>query len=114
MMEMSPLQECSCCLARSPLMNRQMSWKGILKVMYHKHYKTLMALFPKSKVLKRLVSSGWQPKWPQPPHKKKLTFLLGFRLFTKITGKTLENPDPGVWHASCGCNISGKCQMFFR
>ena len=33
-----------------------MSWKGIVKVTFPSHLKTLMALFPKSKVLKGPVS----------------------------------------------------------
>ena len=32
-----------------------MSWKGIVKVTFPSHLQTLMALFPKSKVLKGLV-----------------------------------------------------------
>ena len=37
-----------------------MSWKGIVKVTFPSHLQTLMALFPKSKVLKGLVSrSAW-------------------------------------------------------
>ena len=37
-------------------MNRLMSWKGIVKVTFPSHLQTLKALFPKSKVLKGLVS----------------------------------------------------------
>ena len=33
-----------------------MSWKGIVNVTFPSHLQTLMALFPKSKVLKGLVS----------------------------------------------------------
>ena len=33
-----------------------MSWKGIVKVTFPSHLQTLMALFPKSKVLKGQVS----------------------------------------------------------
>ena len=33
-----------------------MSWKGIVNVTFPSHLQTLMALFPKSKVIKGLVS----------------------------------------------------------
>ena len=35
-----------------------MSWKGIVNVTFPSHLQTLMALFPKSKVLKGLVSGS--------------------------------------------------------
>ena len=38
-----------------------MSWKGIVKVTFPSHLQTLMALFPKSKVLKGLVSRSEGP-----------------------------------------------------
>ena len=73
-----------------------MSWKGLVKVTFPSHLQTLMALFPKSKVLKGQVSrsgrtEGPDQAWYPEGRVLKIFLLLYFRLNSVQDGYSIES-----------------------